>query len=177
MRMASSSESKGNDHLDGAENFVLSQQMIGRDACEQRGREKMAAAWRIGGDGALRDNRQTVLASARDIGFDARFLRGGNQGADIEIVLGGADPQRAIAFAELFEQWLVNRLLDQKPRRRGTGLSRILDSGIHQEGQRPFQIGIRKDDLRRFSAQLQRHRARHFVRPRPAPARRPPSNR
>ena len=51
------------------------------------------------------------------------------------------------------------RSLDEQSRTRAARLAGVLDDGVHERRQRRLEIGIGKDDLRRFPAELQRYGA------------------
>ncbi len=59
---------------------------------------------------------------------------------------------------QAFEKRVVNFVLHQQPRGRETNLAGVGEHSFHHRLQRLVEIRVRKNQMRRFAAQLQRHR-------------------
>ena len=82
-----------------------------------------------------------------------------NQWAHVQVHGRRAHAQRLKRFAQARQQGLVNKRINQHARTRRAGLPPVLHDGIDDDRDGSIQIGIGKNDLRAFAAQLQRHRA------------------
>ena len=89
----------------------------------------------------------------------ALLLRLADQRAHVQVHGGGADAQLFKRLAQALQQGFVNQRVDQHARARRAGLPGVLHDGVDDHGDGGVQVGVGKDDLRAFAAQLQRHGA------------------
>ena len=70
----------------------------------------------------------------------------------------GPTREAPVARRHPLDDLAVAPALDQNARGGRTGLARILDARIDQERQRAVEVGVGEHELRRFSAEFERHR-------------------
>src|SRR6185369_3810118 len=146
---------EGDDDLDGTEDLLLRQAMIGGGAGEEGRADVMPALGRIGDDAALGRDGEAVLAGEGEIALDDLLLPARDDGPQFEIGQGRPRLEGAVAVGHAPQEGVMDRPLDQDPRGRGAGLARVLYAGIDEEGQGRVQIGIGEDDLGGFAAELE----------------------
>ena len=137
---------KGNDDLDGTEDFLLSEAMSWADIGEQGRGDVMSAGRRTLDDLAGRGPLE--ICALGDKSTDDRLLPLGDERTDVEVRVRRADLQSVVARSHALDDFAINLALDQNARGGRTGLARILDARIDQEGQSTLEVGVGKHELR-----------------------------
>jgi len=127
------------DHrLHWPEDLFLRDAVAGVHVGHQRGRHVAALGRQAGRQRRLGGDVQAAVAHHRQIALD-------------DLLLAAADDR-----AHVHE----HAALHQDARRRRASLARVLDAGVHQEGQRGVEVGVVEHELRALAAEFQRHRHR-----------------
>ena len=130
-----------------------------RHIAQQRGGLVKAGFGRFAHHPALRHHRDACHLRVTQEVPHALLLALADQRSQVQVHGGRAHPQALKGRAQALEQRLVNTFFHQQSRAGRAGLAGVLHDGIDKGRQRRVQVGVRKDDLRAFATQLQRHRA------------------
>ena len=150
-RLGRGAEGHGNQH--GAKDFFLHQGRGGRQAGDEGGRVEAARRNRRGGAIGF------PLAVGIDHGGDRGQLDRVHDRTHVDaFVQRVADAQTVHAALQLFVEPFRHAFLHQQARSGAADLALIEPDRIHQPLDGAVQIGVVKDDVGRFAAQLQRQR-------------------
>src|SRR5579872_3638777 len=141
----------------GAKNLLLCNvRLVGDTRDNRRQVERpLGQAW-IGGPAAADQNLSPFFTRAFHHAFHELTLR--KTGARPELragSIGQVHAQGASPFDDHRNHLVVDLALDKQPRTRGTRLARAFEDRDRGRIRRSFEVGIRKNDVRRFSSQLQ----------------------
>ena len=105
-----------------------------------------------------RDDRHPVALRRLDHRRDPIQMSAVDQRSAIRPVDAGTGAQGLEALFQQIHHLSVNRALGQHPAAGSTSLAGVLHDGIDHHRQRGVEVGVGKQDLRRFAAEFKRHR-------------------